>query len=460
MTIFNTKRPTFKYEILAVSVLLAISWIYFYQVPYVSDMIPNSGVFLILASILWIYMAMNIWANDVANNMWPAVWSKALTLTMAIVIAAIFEASWAIIAWWDVVDTIKWWIIDSSGLDNPQVLLVIMMSTLLWAALWINIATFSRAPVSATHSILWALVWAWIAASWTWVVHWSKIWEIVASWVISPLMWWAIAIAIMLSIRHTILKQDDMWEAAKRRVPVFVWIMAWVFMTYLILKWLKNVERFSDITPSRSLFFGILFWVSVYVSLSFYYKKMSAFFKNSKKFINRLFNIPLIFAVSLLSFAHWANDVANAIWPLAAINDIIMSWNMTTKELSVPFWVMFLGWLWIAFWLMIFGWRLIKTVWSEITKLNQIRAYSVALSAAITVLIASHLWLPVSSTHIALGWIFWVWLMREFIKRSHWKDKDYIDKWAIKSIFAAWVITLPVSAWISALMYYLVMYVS
>ncbi len=411
-------------------------------------------LFLMISAILWLYMAMNIWANDVANNMWPAVWSKALTLAWAIIIAAIFEASWAIIAGWDVVDTIKGWIINANLFNwNEAKLLNIMMATLLGSALWINIATYVKAPVSATHSIIGWLMWAWITATLSFkVVVWSKIWAIVASWIISPLMWWIIAVILVISINKTILNKKQRWEAAKKWVPFFVSLMWTVFWVYLLLKWLKPLIKSNEalkwiITNNFALIIWIWIWILTYIFLSIHYRRKSAFFKNSKKFINKLFNVPLIFAIALLSFAHWSNDVANAIWPLAAINDMIWNQVISTKNIGVPFWIMFIWWIWIASWLAIFWWRLIKTVGWEITKLNQIRAFSVALSAAITVLLASHLGLPVSSTHIAIGWVFWVWILRERLKRLEGSEKIYIQKWIIKRIVLAWLITLPVS-WI------------
>lgn len=413
-------------------------------------------LFLMISAILGLYMAMNIWANDVANNMWPAVWSKAITLAWAIVIAAIFEASWAIIAGWDVVDTIKWWIIDGSMFTwNEAKLLNIMMATLLWSALWINIATYVKAPVSATHSIIGWLMWAWITATMSLkVVAWGKIWAIAASWIISPLMWWTIAAILVVAINKTILEKNEKWEAAKKWVPVFVSLMWTVFWIYLLLKWLKPLIKSNEalkwiITPSFALIVWLCIWLLTYILLKMYYNKRSAFFKNSKKFVNTLFNVPLIFAVSLLSFAHGSNDVANAIWPLAAINDMIWDQVISGKDIGVPFWIMLIWWLWIASWLAIFWWRLIKTVGWEITKLNQIRAFSVALAAAITVIIASNFGLPVSSTHIAIGWVFWVWILRERLKRMEWSDKVYIEKWIIKRIVLAWVVTLPASWLIS-----------
>ena len=457
MKVWFKRKRNFKYEILAVSVLLIISWIFFYGW-------GQWNMFLFVAWVLGLYMAINIWSNDVANNMWPAVWAKAITITWAIIIAAIFEASGVMIAWWDVVNTIKKWIIDPELIENSTQFIAIMMATLAWAALWVNIATYFRAPVSTTHSIVGWLVWAWITAVWVNIVDWGQIGLIAASWVISPLMWWLISVLLILSIRKNILKKDERWEAAKVWVPVYVWFMIWAFSTYLLLKWLKRILKGSDywylLNPEIAVFVWYVLAVITFIVLRVYYKKQSAIFKNSKSFINELFNVPLIFSVALLSFAHWANDVANAIWPLAAVNDAIQNHWISWWNVWIKTWIMLIWAAWLVLGLSVFGARLIKTVWTEITKLNQIRAFCVALWAAITVIIASQLWLPVSSTHIALGWVFWVWLLRQHIKRRNWKTKDYIEKSMIKNIVLAWVITLPVSWWIAWLTYLLIMKIS
>lgn len=447
-----TKKANFKYEILALSVWIIITCAFFY-------LWLKSNIYLFVATILWLYMAMNIWANDIANNMGPAVWANAIKITWAIIIAGIFEASWAILAWWDVVNTIASWIINPTLINNSTQFIAIMMATLAWAAIWVNIATYIKAPVSTTHSIVWWLIWAWIVAVWASIVNWYQILFIAASWVISPLMWWVIAIILLISIRKNILKQDERWESAKVWVPIYIWIMVWAFATYILLKWFKqllNWTFFAFLLENEiALFIWYVLAIITFIILRLYYKKQSSIFKNSKNFINKLFNIPLIFAVALLSFAHWANDVANAIWPLAAISSAIKNHWITWAQVWIEIWVMLIWAMWLVLWLGVFGARLIKTVWSEITKLNQISAYCVALSAAITVIIASQFWLPVSSTHIALGWVFWVWLFREHIKRNKWKTKDYVDKSAIKNIALAWIVTLPVS-WVIAWIIYLI----
>lgn len=446
-----------KYAFLAIAIMLWVWYVYFFQW-------GNNNIYLLIATIFAIYMALNLWANDVANNMWPAVGSKALTLGWAIIIAAIFEASGALIAGWDVVDTIKSGIIDKELIESPKQFISIMLWTLLWAAIWINIATFLRAPVSTTNAIIGWLVWAWITAVWPEIVKWGQIWTIVSSWVISLIMWWVIAILIYISIRKNILSKEEKWESAKRWVPVYVWLMMTIFSIYLLQKGLKPLIKTNEyishiVTPANSLFIWFLIWVISYVILMVIYKKhKDSYFKDKKKFVNKLFNIPLIFAVALLSFAHGSNDVANAIWPLAAINETVKNlWWEIAKAAWVPFWIMLFWALWLSLWLATFWARLIKTVWNEITKLDQIRAFCVALSAASTVLVASKLWLPVSSTQIAIWAVFGIWLYREFLNRRKWKHKIIIEKSMIKSILLSWIITLPVAWVIASLTYLLVM---
>ncbi len=446
-----------KYIMLWLSIIIWVSYVYFFQW-------WNSSLYLLIATIFAIYMALNLWANDVANNMWPAVWSKAITIWAAIVIAAIFEASWALIAGWDVVDTIKSWIIDKEMITSWTQFIAIMLATLLWAALWINVATFFKAPISTTNSIIGWLIWAWVMAEWIDMVKWWKIWEIVSSWIISLIMWWIISVLIFISIRRNILKRDERWEAAKHWVPIYIWLMMMIFSIYLLLKWLKPILSSNEflhniINPTSAVFMWLVIWVASYMVLVVKYKKnKKRFLKDDKEFINNLFNIPLIFAVALLSFAHWSNDVANAIGPLAAINETIKnSGAELVKAAWVPFWVMLIWALWLSMWLAIFWARLIKTVWNEITKLDQIRAFCVALSAAATVLVASALWLPVSSTQIALWAIFGIWIFRQYLSTKKWEDKEVIDKSMMKWILLSWIVTLPIAWVISAITYKIIM---
>lgn len=378
--------------------------------------VPN-GIMLVAAAMIGGYMAMNIGANDVANNVGPAVGSKALSLTGAIIIAAVFEASGALLAGGDVVSTIKKGIINPETIQDADTFIWLMMAALLSAAIWLNIATSLGAPVSTTHSIVGGVLGAGMAAGGVAVANWDKMGLIAASWVISPVMGGVIAASFLMLIKKSITYKTDMITAAKKWVPILVTVMAWAFSTYLALKGLKKIWK---IDFAMATLIGAVAAACVYLMVRPMVSAAADKLENSKDSVNSLFTIPLIFAAALLSFAHGANDVANAVGPLAAINESIMSGEVSAKA-SIPIWVMMIGALGIALGLALYGPKLIKTVGSEITELNQMRAFSIAMAAAITVIIASQLGLPVSSTHIAVGGVFGVGFLREYLKTNYAK---------------------------------------
>jgi PiT family inorganic phosphate transporter len=312
-----------------------------------------------------------------------------------------------------------------------------MMAALLAAALWLNFATMMKAPVSTTHSIVGGVMGAGIAAAGFGVVNWGTMGGIVASWIISPVLGGIIAAAFLFAIKKSIVFKEDKVQAAKTYVPVFVAIMSLAFVTYLILKgvkqiWPKIIEFINmlpfisfEITKKPSFVTALTIGAIVAIFVYFFVKKRvgskSTLMQNTKASVNTLFTIPLIFAAALLSFAHGANDVANAIGPLAAINDAVVNRGVS-ESASIPLWVMGVGAFGIAIGLALYGPKLIKTVGSEITDLDQIRAFSIAMAASVTVIIASQLGLPVSSTHIAIGGIFGVGFLREWL---HIKDENH-----------------------------------
>jgi len=375
----------------------------------------DNGFLLIAAAMIGGYMAMNIGANDVANNVGPAVGSRALTLTGAIVIAAIFEASGALIAGGDVVSTIKKGIIDPGMIADTNTFIYLMMAALLSGALWLNLATAVGAPVSTTHSIVGGVLGAGIAAGGFAIADWGKMGQIAASWVISPVLGGLIAAGFLYTIKRTITYKPEMIEAAKKVVPILVAIMAWAFSTYLILKGLKKLVKFDFLSAAG---IGIVIAIAIYFIVKPLIANAADTNNNNKGGVNKLFTIPLIFAAALLSFAHGANDVANAVGPLAAINDAIMQGGVHAKA-AIPIWVMMVGAIGIALGLALYGPKLIRTVGHEITELDQMRAFSIAMAASITVIIASQLGLPVSSTHIAVGGVFGVGFLREYLKTSY-----------------------------------------
>ena len=488
---------------------------------YANSIIGQSahGGFLVLAAVFGAYMAMNIGANDVANNVGPAVGSGALSIGGAIVIASIFEASGALIAGGDVVGTIKKGIIDPAAFGNdPMIFVYAMSAALLAAALWLNLATWLKAPVSTTHSIVGGVLGGGIAAGGFAIVSWGTMGKIAASWVISPVLGGVIAAIFLYIIKSQILYREDKLSAAKKIVPILVAVMAAAFVTYLTVKGLKKVwpviVEFLSFLPQTkkpgigiALIFGVIAAGITFTIVKPRIAKKVLGMENTREAINILFTIPLIFAAALLSFAHGANDVANAVGPLAAVYDALTNVEVSSK-VAIPIWVMVVGGVGISVGLALFGPRLIKTVGSEITELDQMRAFSIMMAASITVVIASQLGLPVSSTHIAVGAIFGVGFLREWldsketgakqeklqlevekqhalkaeldaqkteedykmqvellsaVKAQKKKVKslkrslreNYVKRGMVKKIIAAWVITVPAAAALSAIIFFI-----
>ena len=397
---------------------LGLSFVFMVLVLGVTYMVmPNTlhPQLLIFASLVGAYMALNIGANDVANNVGPAVGSGALTLGAAIVLAAIGEAAGALIAGGNVVGTIKSGIINPELVHDAQTFVWLMAGALAAGAIWLNFATWMGAPVSTTHSIVGGILGAGVAAGGFAIANWGKMGAIAASWVISPVMGGVIAATLLMFIKRAILYQDDVKTAAQRYVPWLVGLMAWAFTSYLLTKGLKKIWH-----PSAPEAFG---WGLVVAAIAYFLtrKRLQSIgdrIENSIAGVNKLFTIPLIFAAGLLSFAHGANDVANAIGPLAAITEALSSGEVAGKA-PIPLWVMLIGAAGLAVGLALFGPKLIRTVGGEITELDKSRAYCIAMAAAITVIIASQLGLPVSSTHIALGGVFGVGFLREYLKTRY-----------------------------------------
>ncbi|MCL2020814.1 MAG: inorganic phosphate transporter [Betaproteobacteria bacterium] len=383
----------------------------------------ENGLLLAIAAVIGGYMAINIGANDVANNIGPSVGSHAITMGGALMIAAIFEAAGALIAGGEVVATIKDGIINPVGIADTRVFVWLMMAALLASALWLNIATAVGAPVSTTHSIVGAVLGAGVAAAGWEAVNWHTISGIGISWIISPVLGGIVAAGLLYFIKRYITYQTDMLTAAVKTVPFLVALMAWTFTTYLMLKGLNKVW---PVSVEFSLIAGFIVSLVVFLLLRPFLKQRMARYENSKEGVNQFFTIPLIFSAALLSFAHGSNDVANAVGPLAAITHALVGNTELTDKVDIPFWVMIIGALGISLGLALFGPKLIRTVGSEITELDKTRAYCIAMASALTVIIASQLGLPVSSTHIAVGGVFGVGFLREYLKANYARMEDEI----------------------------------
>lgn len=372
---------------------------------------------LIVSAAVGAYMAMNIGANDVANNMGPAVGSGAMTMGWAIVVAAVFEALGAIVAGGDVVGTIKGGIIDPADIASPTLFAWVMFAALLAGALWLNLATALGAPVSTTHSIIGAVMGAGIAAGGWGMVNWSTIGAIVASWVISPLAGALIAAVFLYAIKRSVTYRTEKTEAAARVVPLLIGLMVWSYTTYMLLKGVNQVVKIPfGVAVLAGLAVAALAWALVRGPIA----RAALRQDNSKEGVNQLFMWPLVCSAALLSFAHGANDVANAVGPLAAIYEAVKAGAIATKA-GTPMWIMVLGALGLSVGLALYGAKLIRTVGKEITELDQMRAYSIAMASTVTVIVASQLGMPVSTTHISIGAVFGVGFLRELLKVNYAK---------------------------------------
>lgn len=435
------------------------------------------AIAIIAGAALGAYMAINIGANDVTNNVGAAVGAKAITMVQALVIAAIFDAAGALLAGGEVVKTISSGIVQSAEIPSGDVFISVMLAALLAAALSVNIATWLNAPVSTTHAIVGGVLGAGVAAAGFSAISWSAMREITLSWVLSPLISAVIATAFLAFIYEFIAYRQDKVAAAVKWLPVLLGVMGGSFSAYLAFKGLENVVAISLKTAlGAGLVIGIATWAATVPII----RKRAEGLENRNQSIRKLFRLPLIFSAALLSFAHGANDVSNAIGPLSAIVHATSSASLT-ETVSIPLWVMTIGAFGISAGILLFGPRLILIVGKQITRLNPIRAFCVALSAAVTVLVASWFGLPVSSTHIAVGGVFGVGLFREWYTRHSRRRLEYLRAKAgavelvereernpdetrrrrlvrrsyLVGIVAAWVITVPLSGALAALLYWI-----
>ncbi|MDP1615880.1 MAG: inorganic phosphate transporter [Phenylobacterium sp.] len=440
------------------------------------------AIYAIIGAVVAGYLALNIGANDVANNMGPAVGSKALPMAAALVIAGICEAAGAILAGGDVVATVSKGIITPPADLGTVNFILVMTAALFAAAVWINLATVIGAPVSTTHSIVGAVLGSGVAAAGFGVVAWPTLGAIAASWVISPVLGGLVAAGLLGLIKVTILFRQDRIAAARTWVPLLIALMSGVFTLYMLTKGLSRVWSPSGQT---TLILAVTLSLGGWLAARPWVARRSAVMENRRKEVSRLFVLPLICAAALLSFAHGANDVANAVGPLAAIVSAAQTGSATTAgDVALPLWVLAIGALGISLGLALFGPRLIRTVGEKITKMDAIRAYCVAQAAAITVLGASTLGLPVSSTHIAIGGIFGVGLLREILtnrgvrrrpngaapeptdpslpqppteltdrQREKTEKRRLVRRRHAWSIAAAWVVTVPAAGLLAAGMY-------
>lgn len=387
---------------------------------------------LIFGFIIGFYMAWNIGANDVANSMASSVGSKAITLRQAIFIAGILNIVGATFIGSHVTNTIRKGIVSPDVLNDPHMALIGALAALLSAALWVSFATWKSLPVSTTHSIVGAMVGFGLVAGGFSAVNWGKLGAVVLSWIVSPVFSLVISFLMFQLIVKLVLKRFRSYEAALKFSPffiglaVFVCAMSFLFKTPLG----KSVELSSSMAATIS--------IVISVTLGFGFKYLIAgFLKNKKdRGAEDVFKRIQIGTACYVALAQGANDVANAIGPLAVIYFIVKTGSVGAT-VPVPVFLLLFGGVGIAFGIAMGGSRVIKTVGERITTLSNTRGFAVEFSTATTVLIASKMGLPVSTTHAAIGGVMGVGLARGI---------EAVNFGIIFKIMLYWVLTVPVAA--------------
>ena len=405
-------------------------------------------VFLILAIVFGFYMTWGIGANDVANAMGTSVGSGAITVMQAIIIAAIFEFTGAFIAGGNVTSTIRKGIVDPSGLvDSPEILVYGMLAALLAAAVWLMMASWRGWPVSTTHSIVGALVGFAVAGIGVDAVHWGKIGQIAASWIISPALGGFIAYLLMMSIRKVILNTENPFESAKRWGPAYVFLVGFIISLVTMFKGLKHLKL--ELSVSQSFTGAVIFGLIVAVIGWLMMRKIEVDKDADRDYhfasVEKIFVPMMIFTACAMAFAHGSNDVANGIGPLAAVASIIQSGGEVAQKATLPLWILIMGGTGIVIGLATMGYKVMQTIGTRITQLTPSRGFCATLAAAATVVLASRTGLPVSTTHIAVGAVIGVGLAR---------GVGAIDLRVIGGIVVSWVVTLPVGGILAALFFF------
>jgi len=405
-------------------------------------------VYISLAALFGIFMAWGIGANDVANAMATSVGSKALTIKQAILVAAIFEFLGAVLAGGAVTDTVRKGIVDASPIEgSPELLVYGMLAALLAAGTWLFIASKNGWPVSTTHSIVGAIVGFAAVGIGIDAVQWSKVGNIVLSWVVSPLTAGFIAYLIYLSVQRLILRQEDPLEKAKRYVPVYIFLAAFTITLVTILKGLKHVGL--DLSLRNSYILAIAIAVSIALIGAIAIKRITPDKKADKSqhfhTVERVFGILMIVTACGMAFAHGSNDVANAIGPIAAVISVAQTGSITAKS-ALPIWVLVLGGAGIVVGLATYGRHVIATVGRKITQLTPSRGFAAELAAATTIVIASGTGMPISTTHTLVGAVLGVGLARGI---------EAIDLRVVGRIFVSWIVTIPAGALLAIVFFFI-----
>jgi PiT family inorganic phosphate transporter len=410
----------------------------------------HGSTLLILACVFGVFMAWGIGANDVSNAMGTSVGSKALTIKQAILIAMVFEFAGAYLAGGEVTETIRNGIIDPAILeDTPDLLVFGMISSLLAAGTWLLIASMCGWPVSTTHSIVGAIIGFAAVGISVDSVDWGQVTQIVSSWVVSPVMAGVIAFFLFRSVQRLILDTENPFANAKRYIPIYMFAVGFLIAMVTLLKGLKHVFKDSGInfTFGQDVMIASVIGLLVAGFGMWLISRIDDTPNPKNRFasVERIFAILMIFTACSMAFAHGSNDVANAVGPLAAVVGALQTGAVSAKT-AMPSWILLLGGIGIVVGLATYGYKVMATIGHKITELTPSRGFAAELGASATVVLASGIGLPISTTHTLVGAVLGVGLARGI---------GALNLGVIGGIFMSWVITLPAGAGLAILFFFM-----
>lgn len=411
-----------------------------------------SQLLFILACVFGLFMAWGIGANDVSNAMGTSVGARALTMKQAICIAMVFEFAGAYLAGGEVTETIRSGIVEMDVMaQHPDLFVYGMLASLLAAGTWLLIASMLGWPVSTTHSIVGAVIGFAAVGISVDAVQWGAVWGIVGSWVITPVIAGVLSYWIFRSVQFLILNTEDPFANAKHYIPYYMFAVGFFLSMVTILKGLKYVLQQHQIEFTFIEAVVIATGIGAMVAALGIYLlsriKQEASIDKGKRFasVERVFGVLMIFTACAMAFAHGSNDVANAVGPMAAVIGVIKS-GAVEATAPVESWILLLGAFGIVIGLATYGYKVMLTIGKKITELTPSRGFAAEMSAAATVVIASGIGLPISTTHTLVGAVLGVGLARGI---------GALNIGVIGGIFASWVITLPAGAGLSILFFYI-----
>jgi len=404
-------------------------------------------VIVVIALVAAFYMAWNVGANDVANSMADAVGSKAISIFWAVILAAICEFAGAVLVGSHVTNTVRKGIIAPEAFAaNPMHLAVGMVCALLASGIWLNLASWFGMPVSTTHSIVGGIAGVGIVAAGFANVKWLTMGKIVASWFLSPVAGGLIAFVVFRLLTRFILSQDEPIAAARRALPFVLFFTFTIVALAIIFKGLKNLHLDLSGGQALGVAAGVGFLaglVGLVIGRLIHRKSGARSLMEQLEVVEKIFAVLVVITSCSVAFAHGANDVANAVGPLAAVVEIANTGDVPKKVMVDP-WVLAFGGGGIVIGLAMFGYRVMRLVGTKITAITPSRGVAADLGATVTVLACSKMGLPISTTHTLVGSIVGVGLAR---------GVDTINTRTVRAILGSWLATVPVVAALAAVFY-------